>query len=120
MVRVWDAASGHETIAIGLSSKTNPNAAGAACVAFSPDGRRIAAHGIYAAPQVWYVATGSEVVKLKREADSAMSLAFSSDGKRLATAAGIGMGRSRFGMPVRWPRSHRVDSCWVKSASVTS
>jgi WD40 repeat protein len=53
------------------------------CVAFSPDGKRIAGHSQFGAVRVWEVATGKELVKIPTN-DAGHTVAFSPDGKLLA------------------------------------
>jgi WD40 repeat protein/tRNA A-37 threonylcarbamoyl transferase component Bud32 len=63
-------------------------------VAFSPDGKRLAAATGYYGPRdpgevrVWDTTTGSELYRLKGHANCVWSVAFSPDGRRLASAAG--------------------------------
>jgi WD40 repeat protein len=62
--------------------------AGAACVAFSPDGTRIASGGAGNAVQMWDVATGQPVGDpLIGHTDAIQSLAFSPDGKRVVSGS---------------------------------
>ena len=53
-------------------------------MAFSPDGKRLATASVDKTVRVWEVATGNEVLSLKRYTDTVHSVAFSPDGKRLA------------------------------------
>jgi WD40 repeat protein/serine/threonine protein kinase/class 3 adenylate cyclase len=55
-------------------------------VAFSPDGKRLAAAS-YRTAMVWDYETGRELLTLKGHATSVYSFAFSPDGKRLATGS---------------------------------
>ena len=55
------------------------------CVAFSPDGKRLAAGCSEGTVKVWDSATGREELSLRGHASAIMTLAFSEDGRRLAT-----------------------------------
>lgn len=93
-IKVWDVASGEQVL-------TLPDCA--ASVVFSPDGTRIASDytpekvkfrddvssnefGI----QIWDAASGRKTLTLKRHSAGVRSVAFSKDGKRLASAGGDG------------------------------
>ncbi|MCI0456517.1 MAG: protein kinase [Gemmataceae bacterium] len=102
VVKVWNLATGQE-----LRTLRGPTAA-VAVVAFSPDGRRLAsgsgmAHPAAALPsvalhvpipekpgevKVWNLATGQELLTLRGHRAEITSVAFSPDGKRLASASG--------------------------------
>jgi len=103
---VWDAQSGNEILTLksasgfpfGPPAKWGPSAggpgSGGSNVAFSPDGKRIAA---IAQPgvKVWNAQTGDELFTVKAPAGSpaafvsqARNVAFSPDGKRLACPYG--------------------------------
>ncbi|MBI1832142.1 MAG: WD40 repeat domain-containing protein [Planctomycetes bacterium] len=56
------------------------------CVAFSPDGKLLAAGNRYHTVRVWDVASRKEVVTLKGHMSDVWSIAFSPDGKTLAAA----------------------------------
>jgi hypothetical protein len=55
------------------------------CLAFSPDGKRLAMTGQSPIARVWDAETGREVLQLKGHTDSVAAIAFSPDGSSLAT-----------------------------------
>ena len=57
------------------------------CVAFSPEGRRLASAGADKMVKVWNATDGDEVVELSGHRDAVLRLSFSPDGRRLATAS---------------------------------
>jgi WD40 repeat protein/tRNA A-37 threonylcarbamoyl transferase component Bud32 len=90
-VRVWDAQSDEEVLAL------KGHTAQVTSVAFSPDGKRIASGAGGRAAQgkllpgqvkVWDAQTGQQLLDLKGHANIVLSVAFSPDGKRLASASG--------------------------------
>jgi WD40 repeat protein len=78
-VRVWDAATGQETLTLRGDSAVHG-------VAFSPDGRRLASAGGDGTVRVWDAATGQETLALRAHASDVWGVAFSPDGRRLASA----------------------------------
>src|SRR5262245_59950252 len=60
------------------------------CLAFSPDGRFLAAGSQEGAIRVWEIANGRSVVLRHDYAGPVQSVAFSPDGKTLATGMGFG------------------------------
>jgi WD40 repeat protein len=84
-VRVWDAATGQET----LSLKGHTDAV--LSVAYSPDGHRIASASKDRTVKVWDTATGLETLSLKGHTDAVinvvMSVAYRPDGQQIASAS---------------------------------
>lgn len=88
-VRVWDASTGREILVFtGHTSRAD-------CIAFSRDGRRIASAGpdSLTSPRtrastlrVWDASTGQELLMLKGHIDGLAWVAFSPDGRRIASA----------------------------------
>ena len=78
-MKLWDVASGQETVT--LKGRSGP----VWCVAFSPDGARIASSGSDGIVTLWDATTGEETVTLKGHTDVVSSVAFSPDGARIAS-----------------------------------
>lgn len=88
-VKVWDAASGEEVLTLKLkgTATRSPDQS----VAFSSDGKRIAAVVLGNTVKVWDAASGDEVLTLKPNitkgsASRVHSVTFSPDGSRIAAA----------------------------------
>jgi tetratricopeptide (TPR) repeat protein len=98
-VRVWDAASGQELLA--LKGHTDQVYG----VSFSPDGRRLASASYDQTVRVWDAASGQELLALKGHTRPFSGVSFSPDGRRLASAS-----RDR---TVRvWEASSVPDAVW--------
>jgi WD40 repeat protein/tRNA A-37 threonylcarbamoyl transferase component Bud32 len=82
-VRVWDVATGKATLKLQVTPTGWYNS-----VAFSPDGTRLATPSQDNTVKVWNALTGQEVLTLKGHTSELVSLDFSPDGKRLASAGG--------------------------------
>ena len=80
-VRIWDAASGAETLT--LKGHTRP----VHSVVFSPDGQRLASAGQDQTIKVWDLVTGQNIRNLEGHTNWIFGLAFSPDGKQLASAS---------------------------------
>ncbi len=79
-VRVWDPATGKEVLALPVAP---PPGMGPHPVAFSPDGKRLAAAGD-GVIQLWNAATGKRVLTLRRPPLNVSNLCWSPDGSQLA------------------------------------
>ncbi len=80
-ITLWESASGKERLAL-----TGPQSQ-VADVAFSPDGRLLAAGAWDNIVYVWDTATGKQVARLEGHQGWVMSLTFSPDGRRLASGS---------------------------------
>jgi WD40 repeat protein len=77
-IRVWEAATGKQQSRFAA-------AAGTTCVALAPDGRTAAVGNADGSVRLHETATGKELLKLKGHANGAAAVAFSPDGKTLAS-----------------------------------
>lgn len=85
-IRLWDVATGAE---IRQFASQGPRANGVYCLAFSPDGKKLAsAEGSDKTVKLWDVANGKELRTLKGHTQFAISVAFSPDGKTVASGGG--------------------------------
>jgi WD40 repeat protein/serine/threonine protein kinase len=97
-VKVWDAQKDQENLT--LQAGGGKNVQGAELVAYSPDGRRLAHGSLDGAVKVWDVQTGQQTLTLKGHTAPVRCVAFSLDGKRLASGGGgeTTPGRGGFGV----------------------
>jgi WD40 repeat protein len=78
-LQVWDAESGRQLFALRGHTDT------VWCVAFSPDGGRLATAGWDRTVRLWDAQTGRQLQKLEGHAEAVWSVCFSGDGRRLAS-----------------------------------
>ena len=83
-VRLWDVAS-RKAVASWSAASNMGN-----CLAFSPDGRRLASGGIEGAVDLWDTGTAQKAATFNGNAGGIQTIAFSPDGNRLASAAADG------------------------------
>jgi WD40 repeat protein len=78
-VKLWDVATGKNISTLGDAIFD--------CIAFSPKGENLVAGGGGGGILIWDVATGKSIAELKGHRQNVCSVAFSPDGKILATAS---------------------------------
>jgi WD40 repeat protein/tRNA A-37 threonylcarbamoyl transferase component Bud32 len=86
--KVWAARTGEELLEFKEleSVAGRPRNLAIRCIAFSPDGTRIA-RGTHGVAKIWDIRTGREVLALVGHTDEVLSVAFSPDGAHLATGS---------------------------------
>jgi WD40 repeat protein/tetratricopeptide (TPR) repeat protein len=102
---IWDTTSGARVLRVGQVRELRS-------VAFSPDGRRLAAGGAEGIVRVFDAADGRERAALFTGCLMVSGLAFSPDGRRLY-AGGWGMGGVKVFDPARDPRGRGIPS-WLE------
>jgi WD40 repeat protein len=78
--KVWDWQTGQEVF------RLRGHSAGVACMAFSPDGRRLASVSGDATVKLWDAQNGRDILTLRGHAGLILHVAFSPDGGRLVSA----------------------------------
>ena len=85
-LHLLDADNGHDVATLDMpKSDAQPEIQAAFAVAFSRDGKRLAAAGVNGTINVWDAATSKVVLTLKDQAYVATSVAFSPDGRRIVS-----------------------------------
>jgi WD40 repeat protein len=98
-VRLWDVETGNPLAVL------EGHAVGVLCVAFSPEGRRLASVG-GGRSRVWDAETGQPVCVFGEENLNAYRVAFSPDGRKLVSVgwSGIGLWDAASGKPLTLPK----------------
>jgi WD40 repeat protein len=121
-IRTWEPDTGKEGKPLAHGEHT-------LCLAWSPDAQRLAAGGYSGLVQVWDVATGTSVLKLRGHKADVWSVAWHPDGRLLMTASLDGamiFWDATTGSPVRTLRGHTAglhsaawspDGRWLASGS---
>ncbi len=80
-VRIWDAATGKEMLAMAGHER------GVTCLAFSPAGNTIVSGSMDRSFRLWDLKTGAELMKFTGHKAPVSTVSFSGDGSKLATTA---------------------------------
>lgn len=83
--RIWDSESKTVKTLYWVSSSKGDNVF---CVAWSPDGKRLATGAGKGVLRIWEVESGNELHRIETDCGSIWSVAWSPDGEQVATAAG--------------------------------
>jgi WD40 repeat protein/serine/threonine protein kinase len=106
-IKVWDAQKDQENLTLQTVSGKS--------AALSPDFRRLASASLDHTVKVWDALTGQPTLTLKGHTAAVTSIAFSPDGKRLATGGGGQWGAGGgVGLRLNLARSPRADRAEVK------
>lgn len=76
-MKLWNVTTGR------LRGTSSGHTASVECLAFCPDGARLASGGFDSTIKLWDVPTGNEVLTLHSDSAGVVSLAFSPDGRLL-------------------------------------
>jgi WD40 repeat protein len=79
--RIWDVATGRETLLLSGSAEL------VSFAAFSPDGRHVITASYDKTARIWDASTGRQILLLRGHTDRLNSASFSSDGLRIVTAS---------------------------------
>jgi hypothetical protein len=85
-VKVWDAQTGQQVLALPLKGPTAPVFG----VAFSPDGQRLASSSADGTVKMWDAPGARQLLPLKGHPEFVSSVAVSTDGKRIVAAGTLG------------------------------
>jgi WD40 repeat protein len=80
-LRLWDTETGSQILSVVGHDHSLE------CVAFSPDGTRLASGSVDRTVRIWDALSGQEVLVLKGHSEAVTSVAFSPDGARLVSAS---------------------------------
>lgn len=89
MNRIWDVTSGEVLLSwTGHDDARTPFVSGVLAVAYSPDGTRLATAGVDGVAKVWDGTSGEELLVLSGHTDRIHSIAYSPNGRFIATSSG--------------------------------
>jgi WD40 repeat protein/serine/threonine protein kinase len=112
LLRVWEVKTNN--VVFNLDT---PEVRSICGLAFSPDGKSLAAAGLDQVVKVWDLAAGTEVLTLRAHTARQLSVAFSPDGKSLASAGADGLvnvwWHRASGWETRTLRGHLTVATWV-------
>ncbi len=87
--RIWDVTSGEVLLSwTGHDDARTPFVSGVLAVAYSPDGTRLATAGVDGVAKVWDGTSGEELLVLSGHTDRIHSIAYSPNGRFIATSSG--------------------------------
>ena len=89
VIRIWDLTSGEVLLSwTGHEEARTPFVSGVLNVSYSPDGMRLATAGVDGVAKVWDASSGEELLVLAGHTDRIHSIAYSPDGRYIATSSG--------------------------------